>query len=387
MNAHRVNAVVTSFFGQGAISLLPEELKKRSLKRGLIITDKFLYESGAAAKVGSELLKADSEYAIYYQVQPNPSIDVVRECAYAAKTLEVDYLIAVGGGSAIDTAKAVGILMTNGGEIESYEGVNKSKNPSLPIVVVNTTAGTGSEVTTFYIVTNPRTHSKMVMIDTNCLVSIAINDIDFMKSMPPKLTACTGMDAMTHAIEAVLSRFATPLSDKDALWTIKTIKEYLPRVVKKVDDLEGRNMMSYAEYTAGMAFSNSGLGMVHAMAHSLGGFYNLAHGVCNSVLLPYVMEFNGQDKNIQPRYKLIAEALDINGAKEMTPEEAVKASTDYIRALCKEVGIPKSFKELNVKPEDFPQLADLALADSCMPSNPIHPTKQEVIEIYAIACR
>ncbi len=387
MNAHRINSVVTSFFGQGAITLLPEELRKRSLKRGLIITDKFLYQSGAAEKVGNELLKADSEYAIYYQVQPNPSIDVVRECANAAKTLEVDYLVAVGGGSAIDTAKAVGILMTNGGEIESYEGVNKSKNPSLPIVVVNTTAGTGSEVTTFYIVTNPSTHSKMVMIDTNCLVSIAINDIDFMKSMPKKLTACTGMDAMTHSIEAVLSRFANPLSDKDALWAIKTIKDYLPRVVYKGDDLEGRNMMSYAEYTAGMAFSNSGLGMVHAMAHSLGGFYNLPHGVCNSVLLPYIMEFNGQDKNVQPRYKLIAEALGINGAKEMSPEAAVEASVAYIRNLCNEVGIPKSFKELNVKPEDFPKLADLALADSCMPSNPIQPTKLEVIEIYTKACR
>lgn len=387
MQMQRVNAVSTSFFGEGSICMLPEELKKRNLKRALIITDKFLYENGTATRVGDELLKAKIEYAIFYKVLPNPTIDVIQECISAAKMLQVDFLVAVGGGSAIDTSKAVGIVLSNGGEVEQYEGVNKSKNPSIPIVAVNTTAGTGSEVTTFYVVTNPKNHSKMVMVDTNCMVSIAINDSSFMMSMPKKLTAATGMDAMTHAIEAVLARDATPLTDKDALWAIKTIKEYLPRVVKDGNDVEGRNMMAYAEYTAGMAFSNGGLGMVHAMAHSLGGFYNLPHGVCNSILLPYVMEFNGKSAKVQKRFKLIAEALGIPGNLQMSPERATKACIETIQNLCRQVEIPKSFKELHVKKEDFVALANLALADTCMPANPIQPTREEVIAIYQLACQ
>lgn len=387
MQMQRVNAVSTSFFGEGSICMLPEELRKRNLKRALIITDKFLYENGTATRVGDELLKAKIEYAIFYKVLPNPTIDVIQECINAAKMLEVDFLVAVGGGSAIDTSKAVGIVLSNGGEVEQYEGVNKSKNPSIPIVAVNTTAGTGSEVTTFYVVTNPKNHSKMVMVDTNCMVSIAINDSSFMMSMPKKLTAATGMDAMTHAIEAVLARDATPLTDKDALWAIKTIKEYLPRVVEDGNDVEGRNMMAYAEYTAGMAFSNGGLGMVHAMAHSLGGFYNLPHGVCNSILLPYVMEFNGKSAEVQKRFKLIAEALGIPGNQQMSPERATKACIDAIQNLCRQVEIPKSFKEFHVKKEDFAALANLALADTCMPANPIQPTREEVIAIYQLACQ
>lgn len=384
---HRVNAVTTSFFGDGSICMLPDELRKRNLKRALIVTDQFLYESGTATRVGDELLKAGIEYAIYYKVLPNPTVDVIHECIDAARTLEVDFLVAVGGGSAIDTSKAVGIILSNGGEVEQYEGVNKSKKPSIPIVAVNTTAGTGSEVTTFYVVTNPKNHSKMVMVDTNCMVSIAVNDANFMMSLPKKMTAATGMDAMTHAIEAVLARDATPLTDKDALWSIKTIKNYLPRVVKDGHDMEGRNMMAYAEYTAGMAFSNGGLGMVHAMAHSLGGFYNLPHGVCNSILLPYVMEFNGRSAEVQNRFKLIAEALDIPGNQQMSPEKATEASIQYIRNLCRQVEIPNSFKEFKVKKEDFAALADLSLADTCMPANPVQPTKEEVIAIYNLSCQ
>lgn len=387
MQIQRVNAVSTSFFGQGSICLLPDELKKRNLKRALIVTDQFLFEAGTASRVGDELLKAGIEYAIYYKVLPNPTIDVIEECITAAKTLGVDFLVAVGGGSAIDTSKAVGLVISNGGRVEQYEGVNKTTKPSIPIVAVNTTAGTGSEVTTFYVVTNPKNHSKMVMVDTNCMVSIAINDSNFMMTMPKKLTAATGMDAMTHAIEAVLARDATPLTDKDALWSIRTIKDYLPRVVRDGNDVEGRNMMAYAEYTAGMAFSNGGLGMVHAMAHSLGGFYNLPHGVCNSILLPYVMEFNGRSPEVQKRFKLIADALEIPGSKEMSLEEATRASVEYIRNLCHEVEIPKSFQEFKVRKEDFSALAELSLVDTCMPANPVQPTKEEIIAIYNLACQ
>ncbi|MGB4657591.1 MAG: iron-containing alcohol dehydrogenase [Mobilitalea sp.] len=387
MEIQRVNAVATSFFGKGSICRLPEELKKRNLKRALIVTDQFQYESGTATLVGDELIKAGIEYAIYYKVLPNPTTDVIRECAVAAKTLEVDFLVAVGGGSAIDTAKAVGILHSNGGNIEDFEGVNQSTKPAIPIVAVSTTAGTGSEVTAFYVVTNPRTHSKMVMVDTNCMVSIAVNDSNFMMSMPKKLTASTGMDAMTHAIEAVLARDATPLTDKDALWAIKIIKEYLPRVVEDGQDIEGRNMMSYAQYTAGMAFSNGGLGMVHAMAHSLGGFYNLPHGICNAILLPYVMEFNGKSPEVQKRFKLIAAALDIKENEKMSPSQATKACVEFIINLCKRLEIPKTFKGFNVKKEDFISLSELSLADTCMPANPVQPTKEEVIAIYELACR
>lgn len=387
MQIQRVNSVQTSFFGEGSICQLPEELKKRNLKRALIVTDQYLFEAGTATRVGDELLKAGVEYAIYYKVLPNPTIDVINECITAARALEVDFLVAVGGGSAIDTAKAVGIVITNGGKVEQYEGVNKSRRPSLPIVAVNTTAGTGSEVTTFYVVTNPKNHSKMVMVDSNCMVSIAINDSAFMKSMPKKLTAATGMDAMTHAIEAVLARDATPLTDKDALWAIRTIKNYLPRAVKDGNDMEGRNMMSYAAYTAGMAFSNGGLGMVHAMAHSLGGLYNLPHGVCNSILLPYVMEYNGKSPLVQKRFQLIAEALELPGNREMSPVAATKACVEYIRQLSRQVEIPESFQEFNIRKEDFDSLAQLSLADTCMPANPVQPTKDEIIALYTLACQ
>ena len=229
----KIHAVTTSLFGKGSIALLPEELKKRGLTRGLIVTDSFLYKSGAADRVGSCLLMAGLEYAVYYLVQPNPTIEVVEECLKAAVALEIDVLVAVGGGSAIDTAKAVSIVLANGGQVRDYEGVGKSRKPGIPIVAVNTTAGTGSEVTSFYIVTDSDTHSKMCMVDTNCMVTIAVDDADFMMTMPKGLTASTGMDAMTHAVEAVVAKRATPYTDKDALWAIKTIKEYLPAAVFK----------------------------------------------------------------------------------------------------------------------------------------------------------
>ncbi|MDY5485059.1 MAG: iron-containing alcohol dehydrogenase, partial [Clostridium sp.] len=239
----RMNSVKTSFFGKGAIRLLIPELKKMGIRRALVVTDRFLYESGAAARVGEVLSEAGVEYAVYYQVTPNPTVSIVEECIHAAKGLSVDLLVALGGGSAIDTAKAVSIVVANGGSVESYEGIDQSSHPGIPIVAVNTTAGTGSECTSFYIVTDPVRHSKMTMVDTNCMVSIAVNDIDFMMSMPPKLTAATGMDAMTHGVEAVLSKNATPLTDKDALWAIETIAKYLPRAVADGSDEEAREQM------------------------------------------------------------------------------------------------------------------------------------------------
>lgn len=381
----RWNAVETSFFGKGSISLLSGELKKRGHRRVLIVTDKFLYDTGVAAKVGNEVLKAGCEYAIYYEVKPNPTVEIVEECLEAAKVLDVDMLIAVGGGSAIDTCKAVSIVLANGGKVEDYEGENKSSKRGMPIAVINTTAGTGSEVTSFYIVTDTKRHSKMCMVDPNCLVSIAINDADFMMSMPKGLTAATGMDALTHAIEAALTWKATPLTDKDAYWAINVIKTYLPRAVENGSDEQAREMMAYAEYVAGMAFSNAGLGLVHAMAHAMGGFYNLPHGVCNAVLLPYVMEFNGKSSSTWIGFRKIAEALELPRAASMNGEEAVKACVKTIRELSQKVGIPKKLSELKVKPEDFEALASLAVVDACADANPVKVDKQTIVSVYRSA--
>ncbi len=382
MAFERINAVGTSFFGRGSMGLLPEELKKRGFKRGLIVTDPFLYENGTGDKVGACLLKAGIEYAIYYLVEPNPSTIIVNDCLEAARALEVDLLVAVGGGSAIDTAKAVSIVMANGGRVEDYEGINRSHKPGIPIVAVNTTAGTGSEVTAFYIVTDPARHSKMCMVDPNSMVTIAVNDVELMMTMPKGLTASTGMDAMTHAIEAAVSKRATPFTDKDALWAMGVIRTYLPQAVSDGRDEKAREMMAYAEYSAGMAFSNAGLGMVHAMAHSLGGLMNLPHGICNAVLLPFVMEFNGSMPEAAERYKKVAEGLKLPGAASMTGEQAVRETVACIRRLSKEVGITQSLRDLNVNPWDFKALAETAMRDSCMEDNPFKPEIQQVIEVY-----
>lgn len=372
----RINAVKTSFFGKGAIRLLIPEIKKMGIKRALVITDPFLYESGAAARVGEVLSDAEIEYAVYYQVKPNPTVEIVNQCIRAVRNLQIDLLVALGGGSAIDTAKAVSIVAVNGGSVEQYEGVDRSKKSGLPIVAVNTTAGTGSECTSFYIVTDPVRHSKMTMVDVNCMVSIAVNDIDFMLSMPPKLTAATGMDALTHAVEAFFSKNATPLTDKDAFWAMKVIDRYLPKAVADGRDEEARQMMAYAENTAGMAFSNAGLGMVHAMAHALGGRYNLPHGVCNAVLLPYVLAFHAGIQKTARRFAEIAGALGLS-------ETAPQAVISHIREFSAAIGIAGTLSELKgVDPEDFPALADLALNDSCMTTNPVMPSKEQVISVY-----
>lgn len=375
----RINAVKTSFFGKGAIQMLIPELKKGRFHRALLVTDRFLYESGATKKVGQVLLDAGVEYAVYYHVAPNPTVQIVEECIQAAVGLSVDLLVALGGGSAIDTAKAVSIVAANGGTVEQYEGTDRSVAPGLPIIAVNTTAGTGSECTSFYIVTDPVRHSKMTMVDTNCMVSIAVNDTDFMMSMPPSLTAATGMDALTHAVEAVLSKNATPLTDKDALWSIRTIATYLPRAVANGSDEEARTQMAYAENTAGMAFSNAGLGMVHAMAHALGGRYNLPHGVCNAVLLPYVLTFNGSHPETAQSFRKIADAMGLS-------EASVPAVIAAVLRLSTGIGISDSLKKLKgVELSDFSDLAELAIKDSCMTTNPVFPNKEQVISVYQMA--
>ena len=380
-NPCRVNMISTNFFGAGAIELLRGEIMKKGFRKALVITDSFLFESKVADQICTELAGAGVHSFIYYGVKPNPTVEIVNEALSVAADIKPDFIVALGGGSAIDTCKAVGIVLANGGRVEDYEGVNKSSEKSLPVVAVNTTAGTGSEVTTFYVITDEKRHSKMVMVDTNCSVWIAINDTNLMKSMPQSLTAATGMDAMTHAIEAVLSNEATPFTDKDALWAITAIKEHLPRAVKNGDDMNSREMMAYAQYSAGLAFSNAGLGMVHAMAHSLGGFYNLPHGVCNAVLLPHVMEFNAGDEKTHYDFKKIYGALELKGAL-YSSRASVAQTINEIKKLSHEVGIPASLSDLGVREEDFRALAELALQDTCMPSNPVKPTIDQIIDVY-----
>ncbi|MFV0440371.1 MAG: iron-containing alcohol dehydrogenase [Lachnospirales bacterium] len=372
LNAQRVNSVKTSLFGKGAINMLPDELKKKGVKRGLIITDKFLYETKIAEKVGEKLLEAEVEYAIYFNVKPNPTVDIVNECLEAVLALEVDLIVAVGGGSPIDTAKAVSIVAKNGGNIQDYEGVGKSKKPGIPIVAINTTAGTGSEVTAFYVVTDEERHSKMVMFDVNCVVDIAINDIDFMLSMPKSLTSATGMDALTHGIEAALSTRATCYTDKDAYWAIETIAEFLPKVVENGNDLEARTMMAYAQNVAGQAFSNAGLGMVHAMAHSLGGKLNLPHGICNSLLLPYVLEYYYTQDEYKYRLKKITKHL-CGG----------KCPLKFIKELMISMDMPTAIKDIvDLQSDDFEDLTDLALIDTCLDDNLVKPSRKDVLDVY-----
>mgnify|MGYP003364387905 CR=1 FL=1 len=377
--AERINAVKTSFFGKGAIRLLGPELQKMGIRRALLVTDRFLYDSGAAARVGQVLSDAGVEYAVYYNVQPNPTVQVVNDCIAAARTLQVQLLVALGGGSAIDTAKATSIVVACGGTVEQYEGENKSSKPGLPIVAVNTTAGTGSECTSFYIVTDPVRHSKMAMVDPNCMVSIAVNDTDFMSSMPPKLTAATGMDALTHAIEAALSKNANPLTDKDAYWAIQAIVQNLPRAVANGQDEAARTMMAYAENVAGMAFSNAGLGMVHAMAHALGGHYNLPHGVCNAILLPYVESYNLIGN--MNRFRDVAQAMGVQ-VEGISVTCAAEKAIEAIKKLSRQLEIPSDLKQLGVKEEDFAVMADNAKKDVCQLTNPRTATREQVIEIY-----
>ncbi|MFV0441462.1 MAG: iron-containing alcohol dehydrogenase [Lachnospirales bacterium] len=378
LSPQRINAVKTNFFGSGAITLLSPELEKKGYKRALIVTDMFLYESGVATKVGAELLKANIEYAIYYDVKPNPTTTIVEECFEAVKALDVDLIVAVGGGSPIDTAKAVSILATNGGVIQDYEGVNKSRNLGLPIVSVNTTSGTGSEVTAFYVVTDEKRHSKMVMVDTNAMVSIAINDTDFMVSMPKSLTTATGMDALTHGIECVLSKRATPITDKDAFWVIESVASFLPRAYRNGDDKEARTMMAYAQNVAGQAFSNAGLGMVHAMAHALGGKFNLPHGVCNSLLLPYVLKFYTEKYEYKDRLAKITDVIYRN-----IDNTEKKCCINFVRDLMSEMDMPKKIEDIaKLCDKDFLDLAELAIIDTCMEDNIVAPTVEEIVKVY-----
>ena len=302
-----------NLMGAGCLNDLGATVKDLGFKKAFVVTDNFLMGNGVASKVLNVLQDSGIEYEVYSEVVPNPTCKNVHDGLDRLKGTDCDFLVSIGGGSPQDTAKAIGILTTNGGHIKEYEGVNISKNKSLPIVAVNTTAGTSSEVTINYVVTDEERHVKMVMVDKNSLATVTVNDPELMVEKPASLTAATGMDALTHAIETIVTPGAYPVSDATALAAVKIIFDYLPRAVENGHDIEAREQMVYAVFLGGIAFSNAGLGNVHAMAHQLGGIYNLPHGVCNAMLLPYVEEENA--KYVPEKFISIANVLgyDVEG--------------------------------------------------------------------------
>ncbi|EOU2056191.1 L-threonine dehydrogenase [Clostridium perfringens] len=368
-----------SLMGADCLKDAGEQVAELGFKKALIVTDKVLGQIGIVKKVTDVLDNKSIEYAIYDETKPNPTVKNVNDGLALLKEKECDFVISLGGGSAHDCAKGIALLATNGGEIKDYEGVDKSKKPQLPMVGINTTAGTGSEMTLFAIITDEERHIKMALVDKHLTPIIAVNDPMLMLAMPKSLTAATGMDALTHAIEAYVSTSATPITDACAEKAIELISNYLVNAVENGQDVEARDMMAYAEYLAGMAFNNASLGYVHAMAHQLGGFYNLPHGVCNAILLPHVQEYNKATS--ASRLAKIAKIMggNIGG---LTDEQGADLCIDMIKSLSQTIGIPEGLGVLGVKESDFETLATNALNDACSLTNPRKGNLEEVIAIF-----
>lgn len=371
-----------SLMGQGCLATLPERVKMLNGTKPLLVADKGMTDLGYTARVTDLLKTAGIDCAVYDGTVPNPTDHNVEEGAEVYRASNCDLLISLGGGSAHDCCKGIGILVTSGGRIQDYEGLDQVKEPLPPYIAINTTAGTASEMTRFTIITNSATHVKMAIVDWRVTPDVAINDPELMVDMPPSLTAATGMDALTHAIEAYVSTAATPITDACALQAIRLIGQYLPKAVARGDDMEARDRMAYAEYLAGMAFNNASLGYVHAMSHQLGGFYNLPHGVCNALLLPHVCRVNLMART--ERFADIAEALG-EVTEGLSERDAAALAIDAIEALSADVGIPRSLSELGVKEEDIPTMVANAQKDVCCLTNPRKLTDEEVAAIYKAA--
>ncbi|HII4525029.1 TPA: L-threonine dehydrogenase [Clostridium perfringens] len=368
-----------SLMGADCLKDAGDQVGELGFKKALIVTDKVLGQIGIVKKVTDVLDNKNIEYAIYDETKPNPTVKNVNDGLALLKEKECDFVISLGGGSAHDCAKGIALLATNGGEIKDYEGVDKSKKPQLPMVGINTTAGTGSEMTLFAIITDEERHIKMALVDKHLTPIIAVNDPMLMLAMPKSLTAATGMDALTHAIEAYVSTSATPITDACAEKAIELISNYLVNAVENGQDVEARDMMAYAEYLAGMAFNNASLGYVHAMAHQLGGFYNLPHGVCNAILLPHVQEYNKATS--ASRLAKIAKIMGGN-IEGLTDDQGADLCIDMIKSLSQTIGIPEGLGVLGVKESDFEILATNTLNDACSLTNPRKGNLEEVIAIF-----
>ena len=369
----------TSYHGSGAINAIPDEIKGRGLSKILVASDPDLVKFGVTQKVTDILDKAGIEYKLYSDIKPNPTIENVQSGVEVYKEYGADGIIAIGGGSSMDTAKAIGIIINNPefADVRSLEGVAPTKCKSVPIIAVPTTAGTAAEVTINYVITDSEKNRKMVCVDVHDIPVVAVVDPDMMSTMPKGLTAATGMDALTHAIEGYITKGAWELSDMFHLKAIEVISRSLRDAVNNTK--EGREGMALGQYIAGMGFSNVVLGIVHSMAHPLGALYDTPHGVANAIILPTVMEYNAPATG--DKYKYIAKAMGVDGVEEMSVEEYRKAAIDAVKQLSKDVGIPADLKEI-VKPEDIPFLAQSAFDDACRPGNPRDTSVEEITELY-----
>ncbi|CAI3425181.1 lactaldehyde reductase [Enterococcus cecorum] len=370
----------TSYFGKGAIQHIPEEVTKRQLKKALIVTDKGLVKAGLLAKI-TDLLDANQlAYEVYDEIVPNPTVAVVKKGIEVYKDSQADYLLALGGGSSMDTAKAIGIIINNPefSDVVSLEGVAPTKNPSVPILAIPTTSGTAAEVTINYVITDEEKKRKFVCVDVHDIPAVAFVDSEMMLGMPKSLAAATGMDALTHAIEGYITKGAWEMTDMLHLKAIEIIAHSLHQSV--AGDLKGREEMALGQYIAGMGFSNVGLGLVHGMAHPLGAWYDTPHGVANAILLPTVMDYNKEYTG--EKYRDIAKAMGVAGVDEMTLDEARTAAVEAVRQLGKDVGIPSTLTEVGFKEEDIELVAKDALNDVCTGGNPRDTNVEEIIELY-----
>lgn len=369
----------TSYHGAGAIKEIATEVKGRGFKKAFVCSDPDLIKFGVTKKVTDVLDNAEIDYEIYSEIKPNPTIKNVQTGVKAFKNSGADCIIAIGGGSSMDTAKAIGIIIKNPdfADVRSLEGVAPTTNKCVPIIAVPTTAGTAAEVTINYVITDTEKNRKMVCVDPKDIPVVAVVDPDMMSSMPKGLTAATGMDALTHAIEGYITAGAWELSDMFHLKAIEIISRSLRGAVENTP--EGREGMALGQYVAGMGFSNVGLGIVHSMAHPLGALYDTPHGVANAIILPTVMEYNAPATG--EKYRNIAKAMGIEGVDEMTLDEARKAAVDAVKKLSHDVGIPEDLKDI-VKPEDVDFLAQSAYDDACRPGNPRETSVEEIKELY-----
>lgn len=369
----------TSYHGAGAIQSIPAEVKSRKLTKAFVCSDPDLVKFGVTKKVTDVLEAAGLDYELYSNIKPNPTIENVQNGVTAFQAANADYIIAIGGGSSMDTAKGVGIIIANPefADVRSLEGAVDTPNKSIPILAVPTTAGTAAEVTINYVITDVEKNRKMVCVDPHDIPVVAFVDPDMMSSMPKGLTAATGMDALTHAIEGYITAGAWELSDMFHLKAIEIISRSLRGAVENTP--EGREGMALGQYVAGMGFSNVGLGIVHSMAHPLGALYDTPHGVANAIILPTVMEYNAEATG--EKYRDIAKAMGVEGTENMSVEEYRKAAVDAVKQLAKDVGIPADLKEI-VKEEDIPFLAQSAYDDACRPGNPKETSVEDLAALY-----
>ena len=370
-----------SYFGPGAREVLPKEIIRLGLHKAFVTTDKDLIKYGVADKVLSVLKSAGIPYEVFSEIKQNPTVFNVKTGVKAFAESRADFILAIGGGSSIDTAKAIGIITNNPefGDVFSLEGVADTKKKSVPIIALPTTAGTAAEVTINYVITDEVNEKKMVCIDPNDIPAIAIVDAELMYTLPKSLIASTGLDALTHAIEGLITKGAWEMSDMFEIKAIEMITRYLETAVKEPLNSEARNGMAVAQYIAGMAFSNVGLGVVHGMAHPLGAIFDIPHGVANAVLLPVIMEFNAPAA--LDKYVDIAKAMNVY-TYGMSREEAARAAVEAVKSLAMRVGIPQHLSELGIEEDDLERLSEAAFADVCTPGNPREVSKEIILELY-----